>query len=337
MKRSNVLFAIVVLAFAMLVSSGCGVYPKFVDIKPNETAFVIPAQGASMSKQAKFSSLDFLKEHKVAAKRIEVPVEKRSTGIMPWSYDEVETVFVIRVDRTPVTRVYTKRANTGTGPKDQGFACESQDSINFTAGAICTIMVEEENTPDFEYHYAGKSLADVADQDVWGFFQASLARQFGELPLSEGRKQKGRIYIQALKEARDQFQKWGITIAAFGNAEGLSYDEKKIQDAIDANFVAQMDIEKSNSELQSQATRNKLNVEKAKADRLVAEEFGKAKDASEAKTRLSNETIDANARAELAKHLSPQILVIDNGGSGAAKQVTNGMLLGLPEKLLKKQ
>ena len=47
--------------------------PEFVEVLPNQTAFLIPEVGETKSGQAAFMSEPFLNERKVAMKRIQIP------------------------------------------------------------------------------------------------------------------------------------------------------------------------------------------------------------------------------------------------------------------------
>ncbi len=82
--------------------SGCGPahVQKFQTIEANETAFVIPLQGAT-SDQAKFQSVEYLKQRQVGLKRIEIPTVEHDLGRGPGDYEYIDTVKVVKVNRTP--------------------------------------------------------------------------------------------------------------------------------------------------------------------------------------------------------------------------------------------
>ena len=116
MKKTTPLLLISTLLFA----SGCGVIkpynkPDVVVIEPNETAFVIPLEGASKSNQASFDSIEFLNEAKVATKRIEVAKRWLKTGRLPASGEYIPTARVITVSRTPVTREWKPEEGKNQG------------------------------------------------------------------------------------------------------------------------------------------------------------------------------------------------------------------------------
>jgi len=98
MKNVFLLIIIAVLA------SACGParIDEFIEVKPSETAFVIPLEGDTKA-QGKFNSEKYLIDKKVAAKRIYLPLRKVDTGRFWWQYAWVPTVKVITVDRKPIT------------------------------------------------------------------------------------------------------------------------------------------------------------------------------------------------------------------------------------------
>src|SRR4051812_9191016 len=257
---------------AMLVPAagllaGCGDYheEKFEEVAPNETAFVIPLSG-SKEEQEKFKSLDYLKSAKVSAKRIQIPTVQHNTGYGPTDYNWMPMVKVIKVDRSPITREWTRRTHSGSSAKDQAIAVESLESIGFSAGATITVSIKEEDAPTFLYYYFGKKLDDVVDQNVRSFVQMILSREFGNLALSDCMKEKAKIFDMCFTEAKTLFAQKGITIEYFGSTEGLEYDDPKIQEAINKKFVAQNDILIAKQEALAAEERNKISVAKAHTD-----------------------------------------------------------------------
>jgi len=82
MKRTLGMLGMV--CFIVLGCSGCGFFvkpfevPKFEEVGPKETAFVLPMEGKAEDQDA-FASAELLKERKVAVRR--VPIERR------WVYE----------------------------------------------------------------------------------------------------------------------------------------------------------------------------------------------------------------------------------------------------------
>ena len=177
MKMKNCIWIFVVGLFISMFIGGCKKYnePKYEDINSNETAFVIKLEGES--KQSQFSSIDFLKERQVAAKRIEIPRTWRSTAWNStwYSGEYMDMVRVIKVDRTPVTVEWTASAETGTSNKNQGIWVESDDSVGFSTGFSCSAYVSEEDAATFLYFYPEKSLKNILDSEVRAAFQGIVA------------------------------------------------------------------------------------------------------------------------------------------------------------------
>ena len=192
MRNFNFILLLVAV-FTVVGLSGCGPYPteQAVEVKNNETAFVVPLEGDSKSKQAQFMSIEYLEKAKVATKRIVIPLRKRSLGRAWFDYEWIPLARVIVVDRSPVTREWLDK---------EGIKVESLDSVGFTVGVNCTGMIREEDAAKFLYYYPGNSLADVMNKNVKGFIQNVLAREFGSRDLSVCQKEKKNIVLDLAKE-----------------------------------------------------------------------------------------------------------------------------------------
>lgn len=299
------------LLFLGLGIVGCGPYQKEVieEIAPNETAFMVPLEGQTKTDQAKFMSIDYLNSPaaKVATKRVTIPTRQHDTGRTWGDYEWIPTMKLIKVDRTPITRVWTQGKETGTTPSNQAICVESRESIDFCVGVIAIATVTEEDAAKFLYHYAGKKLADVMDQDVRGYLGAVLAREFGSRTLEQGRSEKNEIFSTAHTETVDFFATRGVIISKVGGTEGMQYRDNKIQEAINATFVAENDKNTAENQRQAQAKRNELNVAKAIAERKAAEEFAKAEKAQIAIRELEIRTIQAQATLEAARKWNGQM------------------------------
>ncbi len=289
-----------VFALTSVACIGPAKVEQIVEIKPNETAFMIKLEGDAKQDQDSFQSVAFLNEHKVATKRVSLPQRQISTGRMWYDYKYIPTAIIITVDRQPVTREWVMSPN-GTSTKDQAIHVESKDSVGFGVGVNATGSIPEELASTFLYHYAGKTLEEVMDGNVRGFLQTVLSREFGTRNLSEGRGEKKEIFDTAFKETREYFLKKGISIDYLGSSEGLTYDNKEIQASIDAVFTAERDVEQAKQEKLAQAERNMLLVAKAEAQRRASQEFAMAQSAGVAKTQLEIDMTRANAQLEAAK------------------------------------
>lgn len=286
---------VLVIAFSAI---GCIPPPKvekIIEINTNETAFLVPLEGRSKAGQAKFMSLEYLEEAKVATKRVSLPQRGKKIGRFAWNIEWIPTMRVIKVNRTPITREWTQSAKTGTTKNDDAIWVESKDSIGFSVGVNITALISEDNAADFLYYYAGKPLRDVIDQNIRGFVTSILSREFGNRDLTDCKKDKKEISELALNQSVTNFKQMGITITNLGLVGGLTYEDKEIQEAINAAYTAEMSIKRADMERKAQVNINAKKVSIAVAEREAAEEFAKAQEAMIAKVRLEIERIKAEA------------------------------------------
>ena len=293
MRNFNFILLLVAV-FTVVGLTGCGPYPteQAVEVKNNETAFVVPLEGDSKSKQAQFMSIEYLEKAKVATKRIVIPLRKRSLGRAWFDYEWIPLARVIVVDRSPVTREWLYK---------EGIKVESLDSVGFTVGVNCTGMIREEDAAKFLYYYPGNSLADVMNKNVKGFIQNVLAREFGSRDLSVCQKEKKNIVLDLAKELETHFAQYGITISNVGIADGMSYDNAEVQKTIDAVFVNETRVKQAEQEREAQKIINEKELSIAQNERLKAEEFAKAAEAQTKMVELKIRQMEAEARLESAK------------------------------------
>ena len=237
---------------------------QIIEIKPNETAFVVPLLGDTTS-QAQFQSVSYLEQRQVAAKQVEIPVREHKIGRGFWNIEWVPTVAVIIVDRTPVTREWTSANDTGTSISNQAFGVESRESIDFKVGATASALVEEKNAAKFLYYFSGKSLPEVMDENIRGFVQAELFNEFGARTLEQGRAEKREIFESIFQRTQGQFEPLGITITSLGGSEGLIYSDSSVQAVINDNFEAQQRQIQAEAFATAQAIENSTLVDQANA------------------------------------------------------------------------
>lgn len=242
-------------------------YTETFEIQANESAFLIPLQGANKDSQAQFGSKAYYEANKVPVKRVQVPHVKLSgSGGINDYY--VPAAKLIVVDRTTYNREWTSNPNTGTGDKHEGLRFESADSINIETDITVGASVREEDAAAFLYNFGtianaktvaydpaaqyqtdayysqsyasiqyGRSLATVMDSVGRGYVQVELAKAFGKEKFAEGIGKKAEIIAKVEADAKAYFSVRGITIEYIGFANSLNFD-KPVQDAIDGVFIA---------------------------------------------------------------------------------------------------
>jgi hypothetical protein len=249
----KVWFGLVLVVAMLFITSCMREYdkPEYVDIKSNETAFLIPLTGKT-SDQSTLLSESYLQKNQVATKRVQITHEWRQTGRNDtldglW----VPNVKLIVVDRTPVSVTWSASDIT------HRINVESGESIGFTPGVSTTVMIEESDAAKYLYKYAGKSLKDVVDSDVNNYYKGRFSAYFSILPLETAKMQKQIIFDKVFKEAVEHFKPWGLTIAQLGQTDGLTYDNPKIQEQIDNLATAQSGVAVQNQVNLKQDLENK--------------------------------------------------------------------------------
>lgn len=308
MKNQVQLFIAIFIAVALLVSCGPVKIEQLEEVLPSETAFLVPLEGANKTNQAKFMSIDYLNESKVATKRISMPLRKYVTGRAYFSYKWIPTMKIIKVNRTPVTREWTGKAETGTNTRNEALWVESADSIGFGVGVNVTAMVKEEDAATFLYYFSGKPLSQVVDENVRGKVNSILSREFAAHNLEKARKMKNEVFGKAAKETIESFTTMGVTITNLGLAEGLVYADSEIQQAINNAFKAEMliQVEEQNNLAQKQVNARNVGIAKAEADAAI--EFAKAAKARTSQVELEIRRMKAQAQLTFAEKLGPGVL-----------------------------
>ena len=237
------LIALVVMSFTM---TSCFRKPyqeeKYVEIQPNQTAYVFPLESGNKEGQAKFNSEKYLDEKKVADKRIYIPTQWHQTGRYDNDGEWIPSIKIITVDRTPVTREWT---GTGTGTntnKREELEVESKESIGFRVGITATASIPEEWASKFLYNYNTRTLEQVMDNDVRGYVQNILTTEFGIRPLSQCQNDRKEIYENMRKQVTEHFATLGVKIMNIGAAGQFGYIDQTIQDAINAKFTSESKV-----------------------------------------------------------------------------------------------
>jgi hypothetical protein len=206
--------------------------PEFIEVDSSESAFLIPLDGDTAN-QAAFQSVRFLEEKKVATKRVQITHRWLQTGYLPSHGKYFGTVRLVKVDRRPITREWTRSAKTGTSAKDEAIAVESKESVNFSMGMSCTAFIPEESAAVFLYSYPSKSLAEMMDTEVRARIQQIIAEEAGKHNLFDLPSKKNDIMKAVRDDVVPFFKKKGIEITTLAVLGGLSFDNQEIQRAID--------------------------------------------------------------------------------------------------------
>lgn len=260
MKHSGIMLVIVMVV--MIGLTGCMKPPiteKSEEVRNNETAFVIQLEG---DQQAKINSLDALEKLRVTAKRIQISQRHKKIGRMWWQAEVIPTIKVIKVDRSPVTREWSAETTTGSRQKDDGIWVESMDSIGFSTGFNCTAQVTELNAATFLYNYPGGSLSQVMDDQIRNEIQSVASEVAAAYKMDECREKKLEIIQVVREKVIPKFAETGITISTIGMFGGFAYEDKEIQNSINATFVAQQAKVTAAAEYQAQEDKNRT-IEKA--------------------------------------------------------------------------
>jgi len=296
MKRSIRAMLLFVVLLSVMLTGCMGPIKKevLIEIKPNESAYVIPLEGDT-GEQAKFQSIEYLESVKIATKRISLPQRKLKKGRGSWNFRWIPTAVVVKVDRAPISREWTEENETGTQARNQSIMVETSNSIGFGLGVSITAMIKEENTSKFLYLYSGKQLTDIIDTNVRNRASDLLAQEFGRLDLDECRLKKGDIFTKVKAILQEEFIEFGITITQFGLIGGLVYDNEEIQAKIDQEFTAKNMVKINEYDFEANEIKRKDARKQAENELYVAQKYAQALKANEQKTLLAIQQTYADA------------------------------------------
>lgn len=279
--------------------------PKVENISPSETAYLVPLEPDG-SGQVKFDSESYLASNKISTGRVEIPQRWRKTGYWWLSGEYIPTKKLIKVDRAPVTIQIEAPEVNGAAVKrqnDKSIWIESKDSVGFSVGFNVSAFIEAENAAKFLYLYAGRPLADVMNTEIHGRILEVSQSFAAQYILDELREKKGEMSMKIQEEVTAFFKPRGITITNIGMYGGFSYENPKIQESIDAVFVAQQEKNTTKAKMEAQASINERVISEAKGKATAAQEEaeGKAKAIlieSEAKAKAIMLETEALAQAQ---------------------------------------
>ncbi len=242
--------------------------PEFVTIEPHQTAFLIPLIGDT-GNQASFESEELLMEAKVAAKEIQIPHRWVQTGRWHFMGEYRDTMALIIVDRSPVTREWSSTDGVGTSAVNQAIYAESSESIGFSAGMNCSAQIySEEDAVKFLYCYNNKPLSEIMDSEIRARVESKFVEECASRTLNQILTEKENIMKSVREDVTTYFEERGITITVLGMKDGLEYDDTTIQKSINDKFSSEMKLttqENENQRIISEAEA------KAEANRILSE------------------------------------------------------------------
>lgn len=298
--RTVTMVTALVLAFSLFYTS-CQPYKvaTYKDVKSNETAWAIPMDGSSQGGQIKFNSVEFLNQRKIAAKRIMIDKVKRDIGRMYWDIEWIDAVQVITVDRSLVTREWT--SNKEGNKKAEGIDVVTQDSVGLEVGLTITASIDEDDASTYLYYHGARPLSQVLDENVRSFAVSELTREYSNRDLTKAQKDGEEIYQILFENAKKVFKAKGVTIQYLGNQGGLEYKDKKVQESINARYIAEQDAKTAFQEQEAQKIRNATRILNAQTEADQANKLAAAKEAVGFQTQLRIQTLQAEAQFEMAK------------------------------------
>lgn len=251
MKKIISLLLILVMCLTMF--TGCRKpydTPEFVTIEPHQTAFLIPLIGDTTN-QASFESEEMLMQAKVSTKEIQIPHRWVQTGRKHWQGEYRDTMALIIVDRSPVTREWSSTDGVGTSAVNQAIYAESAESIGFSAGMNCSAQIySEEDAVKFLYCYNNKPLSEIMDSEIRARVESRFVEECASRTLNEILTEKEDIMQSVRDDVTTYFAERGITITVLGMKDGLEYDDTTIQKSINDKFGSEMKLTTQENENQ---------------------------------------------------------------------------------------
>ena len=283
MNKFKALALVGLSAIAMFTCTSCiKPYdkPEFQTISPSQTAFLVPLVGDT-AEQGAFDSEELLLETKVATKEVQIPHRWVQTGRWDWVGEWKPSATLIMVERKPVSRSWESGVSTETSSR--AIFGETSDAIGVYVGMNCTAMIEEADAAKFLYRYNNTPLETIIDNDIKKMVEGEFNSATGDFKSTELHDHKDEIIKRIRDEVIPYFKEYGITITVLGFKEGISFENKEIQNALDAKFASEQD-------LVIQQNKNEAAIAKAQAD---AEAIIIAAEAqAEANRLLSNSITD---------------------------------------------
>ena len=231
--------------------------PEFQNIEASQTAFLIPLVGDTTDQSA-FDSEELLLEAKVATKEVQIPHRWVQTGRKSWRGEWRPSATLIVVERKPVSRSWESGSSTADSSNKAIFG-ETADNIGIYVGMNCTAMIEEKDAAKFLYRYNNTPLETIIDTDIKKMVEDRFNIETALVMSTDLGGKKGEIVERVRNYVVDYFKDYGITITVLGLKEGISFENPAIQEALDAKFA-------SEQELEIQQNKNEASIAKAEAE-----------------------------------------------------------------------
>jgi len=214
--------------------------PEFVTIEASQTAFLVPLTGDT-SNQASFESEELLEQAKVATKEVQIPHRWVQMGRMNWDGEWKPSAKLIIVERKPVSRSWESTEDAASSANKAIFG-ETLDAIGIYVAMNCTAQIDEANATKFLYRYNNTPLETVVDNDIKKKVEDEFNMATSKYSSSEIHAAKDEIMNTVKTNVIKHFEEYGITITVLGMKEGISFENKSIQEAIDKKFASEQDL-----------------------------------------------------------------------------------------------
>lgn len=296
-KHKRKLLLLVMCIFIMCGLTACRKpydTPEFVTIEASQTAFLIPLVGDT-SEQGAFDSEEMLDQHKVATKEIQIPHRWVQTGRYNWQGEYRAASRLILVERKPVSRSW----ESGDTPQTSANAIwgGTKDGVGVYVGMSCSAQINEADATKFLYRYNNTPLEEIMDGQIKTLVRDTFNAECRKYTSTELNANKTNIIEATKATVAEHFKEYGITITVLGTNEDFSYENAKIQNAIDDKFVSEQN-------LVIQENNNKTALSKAQAEAEAA----KIKAEADAQVKLISAEAEAEANKKISESLSSLII-----------------------------
>lgn len=232
--------------------------PEYVEVGPNETAFVIPMftdETLKTEDQVQVHAEDATYYQKCIAnsKLIRIPHKWIQTGRWHWVGYYKGTVRVITVDLTP-------RSGTWLQTDKNAVKVETSASQGITIPMSYTIRIKPEDAAKYLAFYKALDFQSVIDTQINRYFTAEVAKYFHEVEYKDLSEQRDKIIARAVDSTKNYFKSQGITIDQLAIVDGLIFEDESLQKNIDeqAKVQANLVLEKQREKLLEQERINRL-------------------------------------------------------------------------------